>query len=150
VPGDTDESHIEVEPGDQVLQTLGLALVRRQNGRGELLPLTRKPPVTHTGLWHGDLADVGGDGTVRQMAVADRLASAGGIAAVLVTVNPVADFGLDVPGEQLLGALVKDVGPRPSARASGEASLACSGPLDLRAQAGVRGARRSDTRMALV
>ena len=63
------------------------------------------------------LADAGGGGTLGQMAFADHLASAGGIAAVLVKVNPVGDIGHDGLGEQLLGALVKDVGPRPSATA---------------------------------
>jgi len=44
------------------------------------------------------------------VAVADHLATAGSIAAVLVTVDPVGNFGLNGLGEQLLGAQAEDVG----------------------------------------
>src|SRR5262249_39040489 len=51
-----------------------------------------------------------GDGALGQVAIADDLAATGGVAAVLVAVDPVGDLGLDGLGEQLLGALAEEVG----------------------------------------
>src|SRR5262249_18244432 len=101
---------LEVEPGDQLLDTLGLAQVGRQDRRGELLALLGRPAVVDAGLLHRDRAHAGGDGPLGQVAVADDLAASGGIAAVLVAVDPVGDLGLDGLGEQLLGALAEEVG----------------------------------------
>src|SRR6516225_4396277 len=56
-----------------------------------------------------DRADAGGDGAFGQVAIADHLAPAGGVATVPVAVDPVGDFGLDGLGEQLLGALAEDI-----------------------------------------
>jgi hypothetical protein len=64
----------------------------------------------HAGLLHADRADAGGEGTLGQVAIANHLASARGIAAVLVTVNPVSNLGLDGLGQQLLDALAENVG----------------------------------------
>src|SRR5262249_28534178 len=59
---------------------------------------------------HRDWPQAGGNGALGQMAIADDLAAAGGIPAVLVTVDPVGNFGFDGLGEQVLGALAEDVG----------------------------------------
>src|SRR5262249_41300590 len=45
---------LEVEPGDQLLDTLGLAQVGRQDRRGELLALLGRPAVVDPGLSHPD------------------------------------------------------------------------------------------------
>src|SRR5262249_29993194 len=66
--------------------------------------------VVDAGLLHRDRPHAGGDGPLGQVAVADDLAASGGIAAVLVAVDPVGDLGLDGLGEQLLGALAEEVG----------------------------------------
>jgi hypothetical protein len=55
-------------------------------------------------LLHRDRPDARGEGALGQMAVADDLTVASGIAAVLVTVDPVGNLGLDGLGQQLLGA----------------------------------------------
>src|SRR6516162_8377922 len=57
-----------------------------------------------------DRADAGGDGALGQVAIADHLAAAGGVAAALVAVDPVGDLGLDGLGEELLGAPAEEVG----------------------------------------
>src|SRR5262249_47632214 len=51
-----------------------------------------------------------GDGAFGQVAVADDLAAAVGIAAVLVAFEPVSDFGVDSLSEEFLGTLAEDVG----------------------------------------
>src|SRR5262249_34398266 len=100
---------LEVQPGDQLLDALGLAQVRRQDRRGELLSGVGRPAVMDARLLDRDRADAGGDGALGQVAVADDLVTADGVAAVPVAVDPVGDFGLDGLGEQLLGALAEEV-----------------------------------------
>src|SRR5262249_29055416 len=99
VPG-TDS--LEVEPGDQFLDALGLAQVRRQDGRGKLLTLVRGTPVLHAGLLDLHRPNPGGDSSRRQVAIADNLAAALFVPAILVAVNPIGDFGLAGLGKELL------------------------------------------------
>ncbi len=63
----------------------------------------------HPRLLHRDGPHARRNAPLGQIAIADHLAMAGGIAAVLVPVHPVADFGLDGLGQQSSSALAEDV-----------------------------------------
>src|SRR5262249_33817917 len=101
---------LEVEPGDQLLDALGLAQVRRQDRRGKLLSFAGRPAVVDSGLLDRDRPEARGDGAVGQVAVADDPATAARIPAVLVAFEPVSDFGVDSLSEEFLGTLAEDVG----------------------------------------
>ena len=90
---------LEIEPGDQLLDALGLAQVGRQDRRGELLTPLGRPAVVDARLLDGNRPQSGGKGPLGQMAVADDLAKAVAVAAVLSAVDPVGDLSLNGLGE---------------------------------------------------
>ena len=94
---------------EDFIRRRGLAQVRRQDRRAELLSLRGRAPVMHAGLLHRDLADARGDGPLGHVAVANHLPLAGRIATVLVPLDSVGDLGLDGLGEQLLRALAENI-----------------------------------------
>ena len=68
---------LEVKPGDQLLDALGLAQVGRQDRRSELLPLLGTAPVMHPWLLDFDWPDAGSNRPGRQRAVTHHLPMAG-------------------------------------------------------------------------
>ena len=101
---------LEVQPGDQPLQALGLPQVGRQDRRGERLPLVGRAAVPNSGLLDLERPDAGLDGSLGEMAVADHLLPPGLVLEVGVVVDPGGDLGLDGPGEHRAGPVAKDRG----------------------------------------
>jgi hypothetical protein len=73
--------------------------IRRQDRRGERLPIASGASVTDAGLLDIDGADAGLDGPPRSVAVADDLLPPGLVLEVCVGVDPGGDLGLIGLGE---------------------------------------------------
>jgi hypothetical protein len=118
---------LQVEPGQQPLQALGLPQVRRQDGRGERLPLVGGPAVTHPRLLDLDGADAGLDGPLGQAAVADDLAASLVVPEVGVVVDPGGDLGLDGLGQEASSPVPEQVGEHVLAGCQGhDTDLGCT------------------------
>ena len=100
----------EVQPGNQLLQALGLSQVRRKNLRGKRFCFLLAASIEHPRLLDLDRTDAGGDRPLRQMAVANHLAMAGCVGQVRMAVDPLGDFGFDRLGQQPLRTVTKNVG----------------------------------------
>src|SRR5262249_8884087 len=101
---------LEVQPGDQPLQALGLPQVGRQDRRGERLPLSGGAAVPDPGLLDLDRADAGLDGPLGPMASADHLLVPGLVLEVGVGRDPGGGLGLDGLGEHPTGTVPEDLG----------------------------------------
>jgi hypothetical protein len=101
---------LEVEPGDQLVETLGPLQVRRQDRRGELLTLIGGPAVMDPGLLDLVIAKAGLDLSIGQVAVADDLESPRLIFQVGIGVGPGGNLGLDGLGQEPPGLVAEDVG----------------------------------------
>lgn len=100
---------LEVQPGDPLLDALGLPQLRGQDRRAELLPLALRAPVRDAGLLDRDGSNPRADRPLGQVAVAHHLPVPVGVEAVAVPVDPVGDLGLDGRSEELLGARAEDL-----------------------------------------
>ena len=100
---------LEVQPGDQPLQAPGLLQVRRQDRRGERLPLVGGAAVSDPRLLDLDGSDAGLDRPAGQGAVADDLAVSPFVPDLGVGVDPGGDLGPDGLGQEPLGSLPEDV-----------------------------------------
>src|SRR5437870_7844591 len=101
---------LEIEPGNQFLDRLALAQVRRQNlGAEPLAPGFRPPTITHPRLLDPNRPHARGDRTLRQIAVAHDLAMASVIHQMLAGGDPLAHFEIDGLREQPLSPIVKNL-----------------------------------------
>ena len=75
-----------------------------------MLPLVAGPPVVAPGLLDVEIPDPGPDGPLGEVAVADDLASPGGIFDMGMVVDPGGDLGLDGLGQEPPGPVPEEIG----------------------------------------
>jgi site-specific DNA recombinase len=101
---------LEVEPGDQLVEAPGPLQIRRQDRRGEVLPLAGRPAVVDPGLLDLGVAEAGLDRSLGRGAVADDQATPGPVPHVGMPIDPIGDLGLDGLGQELAGSAPKEFG----------------------------------------
>jgi hypothetical protein len=99
----------EVQPGNQLLDGLGLAQVRRQDLGAKFLGPVGGPAIAHARLPHFDRTDTGRNRPFWQMAIANHLAAALGIDAVPMLLDPLGDLRFDRLRQQLLSARPENI-----------------------------------------
>jgi len=102
----------QVEPGDQLLNALGLPKIRRQDvaGESDTMAVFISAFVVDAGLPDGDGTQAGLNVTVRGVAVADDQAVAMGITLMGMDGDVIRHIGLDRLAQHLPGAVSKDLG----------------------------------------
>src|SRR5437899_5128937 len=93
----------EVQPGNQLLDALGLAQIRRQNLRGKFLRRLLGAPVMYPRLLDFDWPHTRENRPAGQMAVANNLSMSGLVANLSMGIDPIGNLGFDRLGKQSLG-----------------------------------------------